>query len=154
MHVVWYSCVNVAHARWDIFLLFLRRNFQFHLKATFGKTRIQGLTKHKEIKHLLITFFFNFFFLSGGRNVTISLESRAGHTHMATVVGLFVFTHVWYWFPLSHFLSLAFTPSCIIGLNSDLKVNTMFYCLIREKQMKTPMFHSIFSFDPKFLLDG
>lgn len=86
--------------------------------------------------------------------MTISLESRAGHTHMATVVGLFVFTHVWYWFPLSHFLSLAFTPSCIIGLNSDLKVNTMFYCLIREKQMKTPMFHSIFSFDPKFLLDG
>ena len=60
----------------------------------------------------------------GGRNVTISLQSRAGHTHMATVVGLFVFTHVWFWFPLSHFISLAFTPSCIIGLNSDLKVST------------------------------
>ena len=67
--------------------------------------------------------------------MTISLESRAGHTHMATVVGLFVFTHVWYWFPLSHFLSLAFTPSCIIGLNSDLKVKTMVYFLVREKQM-------------------
>ena len=61
----------------------------------------------------------------GGRNVTISLQSRAGHTHMATVVGLFVFTHVWFWFPLSHFLSLAFTPSCIIGLNSDLKVRIL-----------------------------
>ena len=67
--------------------------------------------------------------------MTISLESRAGHTHMATVVGLFVFTHVWYWFPLSHFLSLAFTPSCIIGLNSDLKVKTILYFLVREKQM-------------------
>ena len=86
--------------------------------------------------------------------MTISLESRAGHTHMATVVGLFVFTHVWYWFPLSHFLSLAFTPSCIIGLNSDLKVNTTLYSLVREKQMKTPMFCRIFSFDPRFLLDG
>ena len=146
MHVVWYSCVNVAHARWDIFLLFLPRNF----KPTSDIKRVQGLTKHKEIKHLLITFFF----LLGGRNVTISLESRAGHTHMATVVGLFVFTHVWYWFPLSHFLSLAFTPSCIIGLNSDLKVKTMLYFLVREKQMKTPMFRSIFSFDPRFLLDG
>lgn len=86
--------------------------------------------------------------------MTISLESRAGHTHMATVVGLFVFTHVWYWFPLSHFLSLAFTPSCIIGLNSDLKVNTILCSLVREKQMKTPMFRRIFSFDPRFLLDG
>ena len=55
--------------------------------------------------------------------MTISLQSRAGHTHMATVVGLFVFTHVWFWFPLSHFISLAFTPACIIGLNSDLKVS-------------------------------
>ena len=56
--------------------------------------------------------------------MTISLQSRAGHTHMATVVGLFVFTHVWFWFPLSHFISLAFTPACIIGLNSDLKVSS------------------------------
>lgn len=75
--------------------------------AKFGATLAQGILD------------------AGGRNVTISLESRAGHTHMATVVGLFVFTHVWYWFPLSHFLSLAFTPSCIIGLNSDLKMPKM-----------------------------
>ncbi|PFX28992.1 26S proteasome non-ATPase regulatory subunit 1 [Stylophora pistillata] len=75
--------------------------------AKFGATLAQGILD------------------AGGRNVTISLESRAGHTHMATVVGLFVFTHVWYWFPLSHFLSLAFSPSCIIGLNSDLKMPKM-----------------------------
>ncbi len=58
----------------------------------------------------------------GGRNVTISLQSRTGHTHMPSMVGLLVFTQFWFWFPLSHFLSLAFTPTAIIGLNKDLKV--------------------------------
>lgn len=77
------------------------------------------------IIHLLTLLNSSFdFVVIGGRNVTISLQSRAGHTHMATVVGLFVFTHVWFWFPLSHFISLAFTPACILGLNSDLKVSS------------------------------
>lgn len=54
--------------------------------------------------------------------MTISLQSRTGHTHMPSMVGLLVFTQFWFWFPLSHFLSLAFTPTAIIGLNKDLKV--------------------------------
>lgn len=54
--------------------------------------------------------------------MTISLQSRTGHTHMPSIVGLLVFTQFWFWFPLSHFLSLAFTPTAIIGLNKDLKV--------------------------------
>lgn len=62
---------------------------------------------------------------AGGRNVTISLQSRAGHTHMMSVVGLLVFTHYWYWFPLTHFISLAFSPTCLIGLNSDVKMPKM-----------------------------
>merc|ERR1711962_681909 len=57
---------------------------------------------------------------AGGRNVTISLQSRTGHTNMLGVVGMLVFTQYWYWFPLSHFLSLAFQPTAIIGLNSNL----------------------------------
>uniref|UniRef100_A0A673M0X8 26S proteasome non-ATPase regulatory subunit 1 n=1 Tax=Sinocyclocheilus rhinocerous TaxID=307959 RepID=A0A673M0X8_9TELE len=63
----------------------------------------------------------------GGRNVTISLQSRTGHTHMPSVVGLLVFTQFWFWFPLSHFLSLAFTPTAIIGLNKDLKMPKVQY---------------------------
>lgn len=59
---------------------------------------------------------------AGGRNATVSLQSRAGQNHMPSIVGLFVFSQFWYWFPLSHFLSLAFTPTCIIGLNSNLKM--------------------------------
>jgi len=57
---------------------------------------------------------------AGGRNVTVSLQSRTGHTSMLGVVGMLVFTQYWYWFPLSHFLSLAFQPTAVIGLNSNL----------------------------------
>merc|ERR1739838_630407 len=59
---------------------------------------------------------------AGGRNVTISLASRTGHAHMQGIVGMLVFTQFWFWFPYAHFLSLAFQPSAIIGLNKDLKM--------------------------------
>ncbi|XP_072383530.1 26S proteasome non-ATPase regulatory subunit 1 [Diabrotica undecimpunctata] len=59
---------------------------------------------------------------AGGRNVTLSLQSRTGHTNMLAVVGTLVFTQYWYWFPLSHCLALAFTPTCVIGLNAQLKM--------------------------------
>lgn len=60
---------------------------------------------------------------AGGRNVTLSLQSRTGHTNMLAVVGTLVFTQYWYWFPLSHCLALAFTPTALIGLNEQLKVS-------------------------------
>merc|ERR1711915_1043868 len=59
---------------------------------------------------------------AGGRNVTVNLQSRTGHTNMLGVVGMLVFTQYWYWFPLSHFLSLAFQPTAVIGLNKDLEM--------------------------------
>ena len=62
---------------------------------------------------------------AGGRNVTISLQSRTGHTNMPAVVGMLVFTQFWYWFPLAHFIALSFTPTAVIGLNSDLKMPKM-----------------------------
>ena len=62
---------------------------------------------------------------AGGRNVTISAQTRTGHTSLPTVVGLFIFTQFWYWFPFAHFLSLAFTPTCVIGLNKELKMPKM-----------------------------
>ncbi|RKO98605.1 hypothetical protein CXG81DRAFT_15699 [Caulochytrium protostelioides] len=57
---------------------------------------------------------------AGGRNVTISMQSRNGHTNMSAVVGMTLFTQFWYWYPLTHFLSLAFTPTGLIGLNAEL----------------------------------
>lgn len=64
---------------------------------------------------------------AGGRNMTINLQSRTGHTNVSAVVGLLVFTQFWYWYPLLHFVSLAFTPTCLIGLNSDLKMPVLDY---------------------------
>ncbi|XP_062191510.1 26S proteasome non-ATPase regulatory subunit 1 homolog A-like [Phragmites australis] len=59
---------------------------------------------------------------AGGRNVTIKLKSRSKHDKLTAVVGLAVFTQFWYWYPLTYFISLAFSPTALIGLNSDLKV--------------------------------
>ena len=59
---------------------------------------------------------------AGGRNVTISLQSRAGSRNTNAIVGMALFCQFWYWYPLAHCACLAFEPTAIIGLNEDLKV--------------------------------
>lgn len=59
---------------------------------------------------------------AGGQNVTISMLTRTGHTSLPSVVGIFIFMQFWYWFPLTHFLALALTPTALIGLNRELKM--------------------------------
>lgn len=59
---------------------------------------------------------------SGGRNVTISLANKGGSNNMIAIVGMMLFTQFWYWFPLGHFISLAFTPTSIIGLDRELRI--------------------------------
>lgn len=59
---------------------------------------------------------------AGGRNVTIKLLSKTKHDKITAVVGLAVFSQFWYWYPLIYFISLAFSPTALIGLNYDLKV--------------------------------
>jgi 26S proteasome regulatory subunit N2 len=56
---------------------------------------------------------------AGGRNVVVSLQSRAGFMKMGAVVGMVLFLQYWYWYPLKLFLSLAFSPTMMIGLNQD-----------------------------------
>ncbi len=60
---------------------------------------------------------------AGGRNVTISLQSKAGTPNMSSIVGMALFCQFWYWFPLAHCLSLSFTPTAVIGLDSELRVS-------------------------------
>jgi len=58
----------------------------------------------------------------GGRNVSISLESKIGHTNILTIVGLMLFTQYQYCICLAHCLTLAFTPTCAIILNTQLNI--------------------------------
>lgn len=78
---------------------------------------------------------------AGGRNVTLALKSRAGHRNMQAVVGLAMFLQYWYWYPLTHFVSLAFTPTAVIGLNKDLKMPKF--------QFKSNAAPSIFGYPPE-----
>ncbi|KAG8463179.1 hypothetical protein KFE25_011176 [Diacronema lutheri] len=59
---------------------------------------------------------------AGGRNVTIQLTSLNGHKKLPAIVGMAVFTNFWVWHPLVPFVSLALTPTALIGLNADLKM--------------------------------
>jgi 26S proteasome regulatory subunit N2 len=59
---------------------------------------------------------------AGGRNCSIGLQTQTGNLNMTAIVGMAVFTQYWYWFPLTHFLSLSFTPTAIIGVDQDLEI--------------------------------
>lgn len=59
---------------------------------------------------------------AGGRNCTIGLQTQTGNLNMAAIVGMAVFVQYWYWFPLTHFLALSFSPTSIIGVDSDLEI--------------------------------
>ncbi|OSX67352.1 hypothetical protein POSPLADRAFT_1042584 [Postia placenta MAD-698-R-SB12] len=58
---------------------------------------------------------------AGGRNVTISLQSRAGSRNTNAIVGMVLFCQFWYWYPLAHCACLAFDPTAIIGLDGTLQ---------------------------------
>ena len=59
---------------------------------------------------------------AGGRNCTISLQTQTGNLNMPGIVGMAVFTQYWYWFPLTHFLSLSFTPTSVVALDQDMEI--------------------------------
>lgn len=63
---------------------------------------------------------------AGGRNVVMSLRSRGGFMKMGGAVGVMMFLQSWYWYPLYHFLSLALSPTLLIGLNKDFDMPTNF----------------------------
>lgn len=58
---------------------------------------------------------------AGGRNCTISLQTQTGNLNMPGIVGAAVFIQYWYWFPLTHFLSLSFAPTSVIGVDQKLE---------------------------------
>uniref|UniRef100_A0A914KYK3 26S proteasome regulatory subunit RPN2 C-terminal domain-containing protein n=1 Tax=Meloidogyne incognita TaxID=6306 RepID=A0A914KYK3_MELIC len=76
---------------------------------------------------------------AGGRNVTLSLHNRDGQPDMPSVLGTFVFLQHWYWHSLTHFISLAFQPTCLIGLNKGLKMpKIVFRCNTKASYFAYP----------------
>lgn len=76
---------------------------------------------------------------AGGRNCTIGLQTQTGNLNMAGIVGMAVFTQYWYWFPFTHFLSLSFTPTSMIGLDHDLEIPSFkFYSATRPSLFDYP----------------
>jgi len=59
---------------------------------------------------------------AGGRNVTIGLQTPTGSLNVPAIIGMAVFTQYWYWLPLTHFLTLSFTPTGLIGLDEELNI--------------------------------
>lgn len=60
---------------------------------------------------------------AGGRNVTVSLTNKAGTPDLNSIVGLALFVQFWYWFPMAHCLSLAFTPTAVVAVDTQLRVS-------------------------------
>lgn len=76
---------------------------------------------------------------AGGRNCTIGLQTQTGNLNMAAIVGMAIFTQYWYWFPLTHFMSLTFTPTTVIGIDSDLEIpNFQLHCNSRPSLFDYP----------------
>lgn len=59
---------------------------------------------------------------AGGRNMTISLATRAGTPDMKAIVGMVLFCQFWYWYPLAHFLGLTFSPTTVIAVDSQMRI--------------------------------
>jgi len=77
---------------------------------------------------------------AGGRNVTLSLKSRAGFTRASAIVGVALWAQHWYWYPLQYMIGLAFSPSMCVGLNKNFDMPTSFTvtCAAKPSQFAYP----------------
>ena len=57
---------------------------------------------------------------AAGRNSTLSLYTDVGGLRRSAVLGLALFTQYWYWYPLTHTISLALKPTALIGVDATL----------------------------------
>ncbi|CAI2379462.1 unnamed protein product [Moneuplotes crassus] len=99
-------------------------------------------TKHEEVLAKMGAILGTGILNAGGRNTTITLQTRSGNNKMASIIGLALFTHHWYWYPCLHFLALSLSPTSLHGLNKDLKVpkGFTFRSNMRASEFKYPDF--------------
>lgn len=76
---------------------------------------------------------------AGGRNCTIGLQTQTGNLNMTAIVGMAIFTQYWYWFPLTHLMSLTFIPTTVTGIDHDLEIpNYQMQCAARPTVFDYP----------------
>ena len=59
---------------------------------------------------------------SGGGNSVFKLLTNEGHMKIKNIIGTYMFTFYWYWYPLVNMLGLALEPTYIAGVVDTLKV--------------------------------
>lgn len=73
---------------------------------------------------------------AGGRRVTLSLINNLGLTNMTAVAGMLLFTQYRNWYPMTLFLSLAFSPTHIVAVNKNFNMLKLNYIFPNPPQMK------------------
>ena len=78
------------------------------MKETYSK-------KHEDILCRMGAMIAHGILEAGGRNSIITLVSKSGSHKMGACLGMLVFTHFWYWFPVIPFIGLTMSPSALVG---------------------------------------
>lgn len=90
--------------------------------------------KHEDILSRMGSIIGNGIINAAGRNATISLTTRDGNVRHNAITGLVLFMQHWYWYPLMNFVTLAMTPTAILGVNKDLKIPKSFSIIMNAKR--------------------
>lgn len=91
------------------------KEFKKQLKESYSK-------KHEDVLCKMGALISTSILESGGRNSILNINSRNGSLKLGATLGTLFFTHYWYWFSSIHFLSLALTPSALIGVDCKLQI--------------------------------
>jgi 26S proteasome regulatory subunit N2 len=70
---------------------------------------------------------------AGGGNCCLQMLTESGDIQLKSVIGVFLFTQYWYWFPTFLGIGLALQPTYLIGSLKDLRIPTGF-----EFQVNSP----------------
>ena len=63
---------------------------------------------------------------AGGGNCCLQMLTESGDIQLKSVIGVFLFTQYWYWFPTFLGIGLALQPTYLIGSLKDLRIPTGF----------------------------
>lgn len=77
---------------------------------------------------------------AGGRNMKVSMRSSSG-TNLFSLASMLMFTDFWHWYPLINFLGLTFSPSVLIGIDTEFRIPLSFNWKCQAKP-------SLFSYPP------